>query len=112
MKYNETAFEAAVEIVASAMEENEVELSAAGGARVGEFFAAIYEKLDAITEGREEKPGCFEVYTDKAGEHRFRLKACNGEPIAESEGYSSRTACLKGVESVRRSVPGAEIKEI
>lgn len=112
MKFNETAFEAAVEIVASAMEENEVELSAAGGARVGEFFAAIYEKLGAIVEETEDKPGCFEVYRDRAGEHRFRLKACNGEPIAESEGYSSLGACLKGVESVKRSAPGAEVKEI
>ena len=32
----------------------------------------------------------FEVYTDKAGEFRFRLKARNGEVIAVSEGYKSK----------------------
>ena len=32
-------------------------------------------------------PGKFEVYKDKAGEHRFRLKAANGQNILSSEGY-------------------------
>lgn len=30
----------------------------------------------------------FELYTDKSGEYRFRLKAGNGEVIATSQGYS------------------------
>lgn len=37
--------------------------------------------------------GKFECYKDKAGEHRFRLKAGNGETILSSEGYSSKTNC-------------------
>jgi len=45
----------------------------------------------------------FEVYTDKKGETRFRLKAKNGEVIAASEGYSTKTACLNGIESVRKN---------
>ncbi len=51
----------------------------------------------------------FEVYKDKKGEYRFRLKAANGEIIAVGEGYSSKTACLKGIESVKKNAPEAEI---
>ncbi|MBQ2895407.1 MAG: YegP family protein [Oscillospiraceae bacterium] len=45
----------------------------------------------------------FEIYTDKAGEFRFRLKARNGEPILASEGYTRKDSCLNGVESVRKN---------
>ena len=51
----------------------------------------------------------FEMYTDKAGEFRFRLKARNGEIIAVSEGYTSKDGCENGIESVRKNAPGAEI---
>lgn len=53
----------------------------------------------------------FEMYRDKAGEFRFRLKARNGEIIATSEGYSSKAACENGIESVRKNAPIAEIVE-
>ena len=38
----------------------------------------------------------FQVYVDKAGEYRFRLKATNGEIIATSEGYKAKASCLNG----------------
>lgn len=47
--------------------------------------------------------GKFEVYKDKAGEFRFRLKAGNGETILTSEGYSSKSAAMNGVESVKKN---------
>lgn len=53
----------------------------------------------------------FEVYTDKAGEFRFRLKARNGEIVATSEGYKSKPSCLNGIESVKKNAPEAEIVE-
>lgn len=53
----------------------------------------------------------FEVYTDKAGEFRFRLKARNGEIIAVSEGYTRRSSCLNGIESVRKNAPEADVVE-
>jgi uncharacterized protein YegP (UPF0339 family) len=56
--------------------------------------------------------GKFEVYTDKAGEYRFKLKAPNGEVIAVSEGYSSKTSCMNGIESVRKNAPNAKIVEL
>ncbi len=42
----------------------------------------------------------FEIYEDKSGEFRFRLVARNGENILASEGYSSKSACKNGIESV------------
>lgn len=59
---------------------------------------------DQTVEGfATEKNPKFEVYTDKAGEFRFRLKAANGEIIATSEGYKAKASCLNGVESVRKN---------
>ena len=59
----------------------------------------------------EEKHPKFEVYTDKAGEFRFRLKATNGQVIATSEGYKAIASCLNGVESVKKNAPEAPIVE-
>ena len=53
----------------------------------------------------------FEVYTDKAGEYRFRLKASNGQIIAVGEGYKAKASCLNGIESVKKNAPGASIVE-
>ena len=51
----------------------------------------------------------FEIYLDKAGEYRFRLKARNGEIIAVSEGYVAKASCLNGIESVRKNAVEAEV---
>ncbi len=51
----------------------------------------------------------FEIYKDKAGEFRFRLKATNGQVIAVSEGYTSMASCENGIESVRKNAADAEI---
>ena len=55
--------------------------------------------------------GKFELYTDKAGQYRFRLKAGNGETIAVSEGYTSKSGALNGIDSVKRNAPGADIDD-
>ena len=67
---------------------------------------------DQTAEGFE-KAKCpkFEMYTDKAGEFRFRLKATNGQIIATSEGYKAKASCLNGIESVKKNAPEAEIVE-
>lgn len=54
----------------------------------------------------------FEVYTDKAGEFRFRLKARNGQIIAVSEGYKAMKSCINGIESVKANAPDAPIEKI
>ena len=61
-----------------------------------------------------EKKTCpkFEVFADKAGKTRFRLKARNGEIILASQGYASAKSCLAGVESVKKNAPDAQVTEV
>lgn len=67
---------------------------------------------DQTVEGyAAEKNPKFEVYTDKAGEFRFRLTATNGQTIAVSEGYTTHANCLNGVESVKKNAVDAETVE-
>lgn len=67
---------------------------------------------DQTVEGfATEKNPKFEIYKDKAGEFRFRLKAKNGEPIAVSEGYVKKDSCKNGIESVRKNAPDAAVEE-
>lgn len=58
-----------------------------------------------------EKHPKFEVYSDKSGQFRFRLKATNGQVIAVSEGYKALASCLNGIESVKKNAPDAAIVE-
>lgn len=55
--------------------------------------------------------GKFEVYEDKSGKYRFRLKASNGQVVATGEAYETRAAAKKGCESVQRAADGAPIEE-
>ena len=50
----------------------------------------------------------FEMYQDKAGEYRFRLKAKNGQNIGKSEGYKAKASALNGIESIGKNAPDAE----
>ncbi len=54
----------------------------------------------------------FELYEDKAGEFRFRLKARNGEIIATSEGYKAKAGALGGIESVKKDAPEAAVEKV
>ena len=51
----------------------------------------------------------FEIYKDKKGEFRFRLKAKNGQIIAAGEGYTKMASCKNGVASVRKNAKDAKI---
>ena len=65
---------------------------------------------DQTIEGfAREKCPKFEIYTDKAGEIRFRLKATNGQIIAVSEGYKAMKSCLNGIASVRKNAAEGNI---
>lgn len=55
--------------------------------------------------------GKFEVYEDKAGKFRFRLKASNGQVVATGEAYESKSAAIKGCEAVQRAADGAKVVE-
>ncbi|MEW8051427.1 MAG: YegP family protein [Candidatus Thiodiazotropha sp.] len=49
--------------------------------------------------------GKFEIYKDKAGEYRFRLKASNSQIILASEGYKAKSSCTNGIASVQKNAP-------
>ena len=67
---------------------------------------------DQTVEGfATEKNPKFEIYKDKAGEFRFRLKASNGQIIAASEGYVKKDSCKNGIESVKKNAVDAPIIE-
>ena len=63
------------------------------------------EGFEAVTNPK------FEIYLDKAGEFRFRLKARNGQAILASEGYTRKSSCQNGIESVRKNATEAEVTE-
>jgi len=51
----------------------------------------------------------FDRKTAKNGQPYFNLKASNGQIIGTSEMYSSSDACEKGIASVKKNAPDAEI---
>ena len=87
------------------------------------FLTAVYKSIESVmknapvaaiedqtAEGfKVEKHPKFEVYADKAGEFRFRLKATNGQIIAVSEGYKAMKSCLNGIASVKKNAADAKI---
>lgn len=51
----------------------------------------------------------FEIYQDRTGHFRFRLKAKNGEIIATSEGYKAKASCINGIKSVMKNAINAQV---
>jgi len=86
------------------------EASCLGGVESVKKNAPVAAVENQTVEGyATEKHPKFEVYTDKAGEFRFRLKATNGQIIAVSEGYKALASCLNGIESVKKNAPEADV---
>jgi uncharacterized protein YegP (UPF0339 family) len=58
-------------------------------------------------------PATFEVYKDKGGDFRWRLRAKNSNIIATSgQGYSEKRSAMDAIESLKRDVPKAPVKEV
>ena len=54
----------------------------------------------------------FEVYKDKAGEYRWRLRMQNTKVIATSgEGYTTKRACEEAIDSVKKNAADAQVEE-
>ncbi len=51
----------------------------------------------------------WEIYVDKGGQYRWRLLATNGSCILHSQGYTQKSTCKKGIESVIRTAKSAKI---
>jgi len=75
--------------------------------------APIAPVEDQTKEGyKKESNPKFEVYEDKKGEVRFRLKARNGQVIAVGEGYTTMKACLNGIESIRKNAAENKVERV
>lgn len=68
-------------------------------------FLDLTREMNAVTNPR------FELFQDKGGDYRFRLRSRNGAVIAVSAPYSSQSACENGIESVRANALDAGIEE-
>ena len=53
----------------------------------------------------------FEIFQDKSGEYRFRLKARNGQVVAVGEGYTTHAGAIQGVIAVKRAAAEAQIPD-
>ena len=51
----------------------------------------------------------YEIYKDKKGQFRFRLKAGNAQIIAVGEGYKSLASCKNGIASIGKNAAKAEV---
>lgn len=55
----------------------------------------------------------FEVKKDAKGEFRWTLRHQNGNIIADcAEGYTTKEACMQGLESVKTNVVGAQVNDM
>jgi hypothetical protein len=55
----------------------------------------------------------FELYEDKQGQYRWRLRHDNGNIIADGgEGYASKQKARQGIDSVRSNAPDADVEEL
>lgn len=54
----------------------------------------------------------FEVYEDRSGGFRFRLKAANGEVVATGESYTTRSGAHDGCDAVKRAAAAATIEDV
>ncbi len=75
--------------------------------------APVAELEDQTVESVEAKKNPkFEMYTDKRGETRYRLKATNGQIILTGEGYAAKASCRNGIESVRKNADSPTVEEL
>ena len=97
------------EVIATSQVYSSIPACRKGVASVQKNAAAAGVENQTVEGYTAEKHPKFEVYADKSGEFRFRLKASNGQVIAVSEGYKAIASCLNGIESVKKNAPDAPI---
>lgn len=99
------------EVIATSEVYNSADACRNGVASVQKNAPVAAIENQTVADYATEKHPKFEVYADKAGEFRFRLKATNGQVIATSEGYKTIANCLKGVESVKKNAADSTVVE-
>ncbi|MGV0422467.1 YegP family protein [Corynebacterium sanguinis] len=56
--------------------------------------------------------GRFEIYEDRSGKFRFRLKSGDGEVVATGEAYNSKATAIKGTAAVQQAAADTEVKDL
>lgn len=54
----------------------------------------------------------FQIFRDAQNQLRWRFRARNGEIVAQSEAYTSKTACLNGIEVIKREAGDADTEDL
>jgi uncharacterized protein YegP (UPF0339 family) len=54
----------------------------------------------------------FEIFKDNAGQHRWRFKSGNGEIVAQSEAYVSKSGAENGARVLQQNAGGAAIEDL
>ena len=52
----------------------------------------------------------FEVFQDRSGEWRYTLVSANGEPVAQSEGYTTKADAERGAQAAKVAAEDAEVE--
>ena len=85
----------------------------AGGLASGYVALSQNSAARAADEKPAGKAGTFEVYKDRGGEFRWRLRAVNKQVIATSgQGYKEKRDCMNGIESVKKNAADAKVEEV
>lgn len=88
-------------------------LSPAPGGEAAHIRAAVVNDItdqsiaDQLANAPTGPRGRFELYRDRAGAFRWRLKAANGEMLALSEGHDTKEAALRSIDVARRTLGGS-----
>lgn len=97
------------EVIATSEVYNSMEACKNGVASVQKNAPVAAVENQTVEGYAVEKHPKFEVYKDKAGEFRFRLKATNGQVIAVGEGYKALAGCMNGIESVKKNAADSTV---
>jgi uncharacterized protein YegP (UPF0339 family) len=109
----ETASERAAREAAEAAEADEADEELARTQAELEEARAATETATAELEALRESKARFELYEDRGGGHRWRLRHDNGNIVADSgQGYASKQKAKQGLNSVKSNAPGASVEEL
>lgn len=84
---------------------------AAAGARTADAAHGVADGPARQARPRPVTGAKFEIYEDKSGGFRFRLKAPNGEVVATGESYTTRSSAHDGCEAAKRAAAAATIED-
>src|SRR4051812_17547059 len=77
------------------------------------LFVPTARRAVAADEEGKKSSATFEVYKDKGGDYRWRLRTQNTKVIASGgQSFSSKQSCVDSIESVKRHAADAPIKEV